>query len=82
MNLGTGAFSLMRLLNSLSKTVGIVREVAPIYQDLSPLIKGIPRVFSRLGEIRGNLYTLKSGINSFNVASIPQNDAGSLRFFQ
>lgn len=65
---GQGGLSLLRILGSLSKTVGIVRQIAPIYNDIKPLLAKAPLLFERINSIRNAAYTIK------NLPTYMQND--------
>ncbi len=66
----------MRILGSVSKTIGIVKQISPIVNDMKPLFSKIPKMVERLSEIRNVTYNLRpSNLNNIVNTSItnPQN---------
>lgn len=51
-----------RVLGSISKTIGIIRQMAPLYQDIKPLFKKAPILLDRISKIR-------EGINNVKIPS-------------
>lgn len=86
-SLGSG-LSLMRILGSVSRTLGIVRQVAPIYQNIKPLILKAPQFFARLYSLSGTAQKARNSIPQFtnarpNLSSKVTNDIeGGPVFFQ
>ncbi len=56
---GTSGLSLMRILGSLSKTMGIVKQFAPLYKEVKPLLSKAPAFFQRLNSIRNSAYNMR-----------------------
>lgn len=77
MNFGLNPFtvssglSFTRILGSISKTLGIVRGIAPIYKDIKPLIQKAPKLLERLTQVRNNISTLREpSSNNYMTSSI------------
>ena len=87
-----GGLSLVRILGSISRTLGMVRQVAPIYQGIKPLITKAPEFFARLNNMRNVLQNSTSAfrmperkvINQYqnDNASFNQNNVNGPVFFQ
>lgn len=67
MNLGltplsgaSSGLSLVRVLGTLSRTLGIVRQISPIYKEIKPIISKAPVFLERLGALRMNANNLKN----------------------
>jgi len=69
-----GGLSLVRILGSLSKTIGIYRQVSPILSDMKPLMSKVPEIFNRISSIRNTATSLKGNLplNS-NFVNTPSN---------
>lgn len=61
-----GGLSLLRILNSVSKTIGIYKQVSPILSDMKPLVSKVPEIFNRISSIRNTASSIKS-IRPFNT---------------
>jgi len=57
-----GGLSFMRILGSISKTLGIVRQVAPLYQNVKPLLSKAPQFLARINSLRGMAQTSRSNL--------------------
>lgn len=87
---GTSGLSLMRILGSLSKTVGIVRQFAPIYKEVKPLLSKAPAFFQKLNSIRNTTSTMRDtgrelAMSFGNPAPVPTENTTSSNgpvFFQ
>lgn len=67
MNLGltplsgaSSGLSLVRVLGTLSRTLGIVRQISPIYKEIKPIISKAPVFLERLGALRMNANNFKN----------------------
>lgn len=67
---GSSGLSLVRILGSLSKTVGIVKQFAPLYKEIKPLIQKAPVFLERLNAIRTTTSNFK---RSLPLAQYDQN---------
>ena len=71
MNFGLNPFtvssglSFTRILGSISKTIGIVRGIAPIYKDIKPLIQKAPILLERLRTVRNGVSSIKSSSSNY-----------------
>lgn len=77
--------SLMRVLGSISRTLGVVRQVAPIYRDIKPILSKAPIFFARLSGMRDNVRNVREGIGIVkNVQdySLQQSNSNGPVFFQ
>lgn len=69
MNYGFGPFgaggglSIMRVLGSLSRTLGVVRQISPLYRDLKPILKKAPQFFARINGLRGNMRDVQENLS-------------------
>lgn len=55
MNFGINAangLSLVRILGSLSRTVGIIRQLTPIYKEIKPVLQKAPILFEKINSLR------------------------------
>lgn len=85
----TGGLSFVRILGSISKSLGIVREIAPIYRDMKPLFAKAPLLFEKINNIRNMTASFKEIPRSLeystpinNMPNMPiQNGSGPV-FFQ
>lgn len=57
---GGGGLSLVRILGTLSRTIGVVRQISPIYKDIKPLLSKAPLFFERLNNMRNAAVNLKN----------------------
>lgn len=84
-----GGLSLVRILGSASRAIGIFRQVSPIIKDIKPLISKVPKFMERLNAARSNAALFTSSINrsiNGNIQNIEKNvpsskNAGPI-FFQ
>lgn len=51
----SGGLSLIKVLNGISKGLGIVKEIMPIYKEFSPLIKKVPTIFEKLSSVQASI---------------------------
>lgn len=94
MNLGltplsgaTGGLSLVRVLGTLSRTLGLVRQISPLYKEIKPLIAKAPVFFEKMSALRSNVENLRNLNNGFNVQNTPMTEdsrpsSGGPVFFQ
>lgn len=83
----SGGLSLVRILGTVSRTIGMFRQVSPIINDLKPLISKVPVLMNRLSNIRNTTYNLySSSINNTATGNIipktPNNNVQGPVFFQ
>ncbi len=72
---GSG-LSLVRILGTLSRTLGVVRQFSPLYKDIKPLLSKAPIFFERLANIRNTAMNFKNYNSQLPLQSI-QNDMNS-----
>ncbi len=68
-----GGLSLMRLLGTLSRTIGMVRQITPIYKDMKPLFSKVPLFLEKLNNIRNVNYNIKN----YSLNNIVNDDSNS-----
>lgn len=49
---GNSGISLLRILGGISKSLGIAREIMPIYKEIKPLIQKFPQLLDRVNSIK------------------------------
>lgn len=80
---GGSGISIVRILGSLSKTVGIVRQFAPIYKDIKPLLKKAPILFEKINSLRNTTYNIKNyDYQDITNKTEENNNANGPTFFQ
>jgi len=90
--IGTSSFSFGKILGGLSKTLGVVNQVIPIYKEAKPMIQNARTAFSLLKEFgnntssriisttKKNMTPIKEKINTFN--SVNSKNSNTPTFFQ
>lgn len=78
--IGTSSLSFGKILGGLSKTLGVVNQVIPIYKEAKPMIQNAKTAFSLIKEFGNsattrvmtntekNLKPIKEQINKLNVS--------------
>ena len=86
---GGGGLSLLKILGGLSKTIGIARQILPIYQDVKPLLQGVPKVFTKLSDLQNRTREISTMVNSglytnstSQTEEIPKTVSNGPTFFQ
>lgn len=90
--LGASSFSFGKLLGGLSKTLGVVNQVIPIYKEAKPIIQNAKTAFGILKEFGSsttnrimsntekNIKPIKEKINT--IKSVNLNSSKGPTFFQ
>lgn len=75
---GTSGLSLVRILGSLSRTMGVVKQIAPIYKEVKPLLSKAPLFFQKLNSLRNVTYNMQNtGLEmakNFNISNNQTDD--------
>lgn len=58
--LSGNGLSLMRILGSASKAIGIFKQISPIINDVKPLLSKMPKLIERLNNVRENSLKFKN----------------------
>lgn len=61
--LGSG-LSIARVLGSVSRTLGVLRQFAPLYRDIKPILKKAPVVLERINNFRMASRNINNGISN------------------
>lgn len=69
-----GGLSLVRILGSASRAIGIFRQISPLISEMKPLISTVPKLAEKLNNIRNNVSVLTTvgRNNSFSYPSTNQ----------
>lgn len=72
--INTTSISLLRILNTSSKLLGIINELKPLYVTFNPLLKKVPDILNNISLVKTNSHEIKKIIPSGN-------NQNSLTFF-
>lgn len=67
----SSGLSLMRILGSASRALGILRQISPIVNDFKPLVAQVPKLYNHLVKMRENVATLSPMLKT-NLSQFPQ----------
>ncbi len=92
-NMGGGVFSLTKVLGGISKTLGVVNQIIPIYKETKPMIQNFKSAVSLVKEFGSsattrinnnkekNIKPIKEKINTIKSANFTTN-SNNPTFFQ
>ncbi|HBA37812.1 MAG TPA: hypothetical protein DCY94_03735, partial [Firmicutes bacterium] len=72
--------SLMRILGSASRAIGLFKQISPIIGDFKPIISQVPKFYNKLAQLRQNASNLGPTLKSKMV--LPTNDTFKLNSFK
>lgn len=80
---GGSSLSFFKVLGGLSKTLGIARQIMPLYTEIKPIVSKIPVILSSVSQIRPkNInYNLKEDTEK-NMSDELDHFANGPQFFQ
>ncbi len=82
----SNSLSIVKILTGISKSLGIVKELVPIYNEISPLVKKLPKFYQIINNKNNSMF-VKNPIknnqyNSQPIEKIEKNTKNGPTFFQ